>query len=66
LAFFLGAEDDDKPLGSLSFLGFFFQMQNMTTNWEALGLSSSLGFLSQVQKMTMSWEAHHRLLIFLL
>jgi hypothetical protein len=32
LVFFLGVEDDDEPPGSSLSLGFFPQMENMTTS----------------------------------
>jgi hypothetical protein len=32
---FLGVKDDDEPHGSSLSLGFFLQMEKMTTNWEA-------------------------------
>ncbi len=44
LVFYLSAENDNEPGGSLSSLGFFPQMQKMTTSWEVFNLLSSLGF----------------------
>jgi hypothetical protein len=45
---FLGVEDDDEPLGLLLSLGFFPQMEKMTTSWEAPGSLSSPRFFSSI------------------
>jgi hypothetical protein len=44
LVFFLGVEDDDKPLNLLSSFGFFPQTEKMTTSWETPGSLSTHGF----------------------
>jgi hypothetical protein len=44
LVSFSSVEDDEEPPSLTLFLGFFPQMEKMTTSWEALSLLSSLGF----------------------
>jgi hypothetical protein len=41
---FLGVEDDNEPPGSSLSLGFFPQMEKMTTSWEASDSLSSPRF----------------------
>jgi hypothetical protein len=44
LVFFSSVEDDEKPFGSSSSLGFFPQVQKMMTSYEALDSLTFLGF----------------------